>query len=120
VLPSHVEQIHTPRAGDEPSNDGAYPLPFICDGIAEFDIDDIPAFGKAFADPYYVNVIKADEVNFLDTKAKLIRSGGVLRKIVDGGKAADGTEERYKKAEEEMRKFTEEWNSREKEDTKKD
>jgi Skp family chaperone for outer membrane proteins len=59
-------------------------------------------------------VIKADEVNFLDTKAKLIRSGGVLRKVVDGRKAAEGTEESFRKAEEEMRRFREEWDAREK------
>jgi hypothetical protein len=76
------------------------------------------AFGKAFADPYYINVIKADEVNFLDTNAKLIRSGGVLRKIVDGRRAALGTEESFRKAEAEMKKFTEEWNAREKRETK--
>jgi EthD domain len=109
-----VIQIHTPRPTDEPSKDGALPLPFVCDGIAQFDVDDIPAFGKAFSDPYYINVIKADEVNFLDTKAKLIRSGGVLRKVVDGGKAAEGTEESFRKAEEEMRRFREEWDVREK------
>jgi hypothetical protein len=85
----------------------------VCDGIAEFDVDDLPAFGKAFSDPYYINVIKADEVNFLDTKAKLIRSRGVLRKVVDGRKAAERTEESFRKAEEEMKKFTEEWNAKE-------
>jgi hypothetical protein len=78
------------------------------------------AFSKAFADPYYINVIKVDEVNFLDTSAKLIRSGGVLRKIVDGGNAALGTEESFSKAEEEMKRFTEEWNAREKGETKRD
>jgi hypothetical protein len=41
-----------------------------------------------------------------------------LRKVVDGGKAAEGTEESFRKAEEEMKKFVEEWNAREKEDTK--
>jgi len=59
-------------------------------------------------------VIKADEVNFLDPSAKLIRSGGVLRKIVDAGKAAQGTEESFAKAEEEMKRFTDEWNAKEK------
>jgi predicted O-methyltransferase YrrM len=58
-------------------------------------------------------VIKADEVNFLDINAKLIRSGGVLRKIVAGGKAAQGTEDSFRKAEKEMKKFTEEWNAKE-------
>jgi hypothetical protein len=106
-------QIHTSRPGDESSKDGAPPLPFVCDGIAQFDVDDIPAFGKAFSDPYYIDVIKADEVNFIDTKAKLIMSRGVLRKVVDGGKAAEGTEESFRKAEEEMRRFREEWDARE-------
>ena len=82
------------------------------DGIAEFDVDDLPAFGNAFADPYYVNVIKADEVNFLDPGTKLFRSGGVLRKIVDAGQAAQGTEERFAMAEAEMKKFTEELNAK--------
>lgn len=121
VVPQfYVIQIHTARSGDEPSKDGAWPLPFVCDGIAEFDVDDMAAFSKAFADPCYINVIKVDEVNFLDTSAKLIRSGGVLRKIVDGGNAALGTEESFSKAEEEMKRFTEEWNAREKGETKRD
>jgi len=111
-------QIHTPRSDGQPYKDGALPLPFVYDGIAEFDVDDMAAFGKAFADPYYIKVIKADEVNFLDTEAKLFRSGGVLRKIVDGGAAAQGTEESFKKAEEEMKRFTEEWNSADKGETR--
>jgi hypothetical protein len=107
-------QIHTPRPSEEPSKDGALPLPFVCDGIAQFDVGDIPEFGKGFSDPYYINVIKADEGNFLDTKAKIIRSGGILRKVVDGGKAAEGMEDSFKKAEEDMKKFKEEWDAREK------
>jgi hypothetical protein len=58
-------------------------------------------------------------VNFLDVEARLIRSSGVLRKIVGGGKAAVGTEESFRKAEEEMIRFTEEWNTREKRETQK-
>ncbi|KAE9368061.1 hypothetical protein N431DRAFT_494912 [Stipitochalara longipes BDJ] len=111
-------QIHTPRSDGKPYDDDALPLPFVFDGIAEFDVDDLVAFGKAFADPYYINVIKADEVNFLDPNSKLIRSGGVLRKIVDGGKAALGTEESFVKAEDEMKGFTEEWNAKKKEGVK--
>jgi hypothetical protein len=72
------------------------------------------AFSKAFKDPYYIYVIKADEVNFLDTKSRLIRSGGVLKKIVEGRQAALGTEESFKRAKEEMEKFVEEWNAQEK------
>jgi hypothetical protein len=38
----------------------------------------------------------------------------VLRKVVNGGKAAEGTEESFRKAEEEMGRFREEWDTREK------
>lgn len=45
------------------------------------------AFGGAFADPYYVEVIKADEKNFLDPEAKLVRIMGPLKQVVADGKA---------------------------------
>lgn len=70
-------------------------------------------FGKAFSDPYYVNVVQKDQANFLHPDAKIIRSMGVLKKFVDGGKAAGGTKDAYEKAEREMRTFKEEWDVRE-------
>lgn len=58
--------------------------------MAEFDVQDMDLFRRAFADPYYREVVKADEVNFLDTSVKLVRSMGSLKRIVDGGKVVVG------------------------------
>jgi hypothetical protein len=44
-------------------------------------------FGKAFADPYWVEVIEADQKNFLDPDAKVIRTMGPLKQIVADRKA---------------------------------
>lgn len=39
-------------------------------------------FGKAFADHYWVEVIEADQENFLDPDAKVIQTMGSLKQIV--------------------------------------
>jgi len=59
-------------------------------------VTDVKVFGKAFTDPYYIKVIKADEVNFLDTTAEPRRTIGPLKMIVDGGKAVIDVEKEQK------------------------
>ena len=44
-------------------------------------------FEKAFADPYWAGVIEADQKNFLDPDAKIVRTMGPLKQIVVNGKA---------------------------------
>lgn len=44
-------------------------------------------FSSAFQDPFYVEVIKPDEVNFLDTTMKLIRTMGPLKPLISENKA---------------------------------
>jgi hypothetical protein len=81
------EQIHCFSTGSDTASDGTDGPPFEYDGIAQFDVVDMKTFGGAFADPYYVEVIKADEKNFLDPSARLIRTMGPLKEVVSDGKA---------------------------------
>lgn len=58
--------------------------------MAELEVESFEKFTVACTDPYYLNVIKPDEINFLDSKSTEIIGAstmGVSRKIVEGGKA---------------------------------
>lgn len=58
--------------------------------MAEVEVETFDQFTAACTDPYYLNVIKPDEINFLDSKSiEVIGAStmGVSKKIVEGGKA---------------------------------
>ena len=58
--------------------------------MAEVVVETFDQFTAACTDPYYLNVIKPDEINFLDSKSiEVIGAStmGVSKKIVEDGKA---------------------------------
>lgn len=58
--------------------------------MAELEVENFEKFTAACADPYYLNVIKPDEINFLDSKSTEVIGAstmGVSKKIVEGGRA---------------------------------
>ena len=58
--------------------------------MAEIEVENFEKFTAACTDPYYLNVIKPDEINFLDSKSiEVIGAStmGVSKRIVEGGKA---------------------------------
>lgn len=60
------------------------------EAMADFEVDNLGKFTAAFSDPYYLNVIKPDEANFLDSKSTEVigaRTMGITKKIVEDGKA---------------------------------
>ncbi|MCJ1424701.1 hypothetical protein MMC29_002589 [Sticta canariensis] len=60
------------------------------EGMAEVEVKTFDQFTAACTDPYYLNVIKPDEINFLDSKSiEVIGAStmGVSKKIVEEGKA---------------------------------
>ncbi|MCJ1267631.1 hypothetical protein MMC22_007517 [Lobaria immixta] len=60
------------------------------EGMAELEVENFEMFTAACSDPYYLNVIKPDEIHFLDSKSIEVIGAttmGVSKKIVEGGKA---------------------------------
>ncbi|MCJ1467526.1 hypothetical protein MMC07_006151 [Pseudocyphellaria aurata] len=60
------------------------------EGMVELEVESLEKFTAACKDPYFVNVIKPDEINFLDSKStEAIGAStmGISKKIVEGGHA---------------------------------
>jgi len=87
---TECSKVHAFSTGFSSETGSAVSPPFEYDGFAQFDVADMEAFGKAFADPYWVEVIEADQKNFLDPDAKIIRTMGPLKQIVADRKAIVG------------------------------
>lgn len=66
------------------------------EGMAELEVESLEKFTAACSDPYYLNVIKPDEIKFLDSKSTQVivtSTMGVSKKIVEDGKALVDTSE---------------------------
>lgn len=60
------------------------------EGMVELEVESFDRFTAACTDPYFLNVLKPDEINFLDSKSTEVIGAstmGVSKKIVEGGKA---------------------------------
>lgn len=58
--------------------------------MAELEVESFERFTAACTDPYYLNVIKPDENNFLDSKSTEVIGAstmGISKIVVEGGKA---------------------------------
>ncbi|KAF2106846.1 EthD domain-containing protein [Lophiotrema nucula] len=79
------------------------------DGIAMFTTPALKQWTKAFEDPYFLDVIRPDEVTMIDTKGiggGIVASfnGKVLDMVIDGKNASGAAGDKYRKAYEEYRK----------------
>jgi hypothetical protein len=87
--------------------DPAFATSIEFDSAAMWSVESYDAYLKAYADPYYVNVIEPDEHNFVDkgqldgqgagtgkkTVVRAVSTLGVCRSMIKDGKAAVAVED---------------------------